>query len=621
MCGIAGVLDRRGAILPETLRRMAGAMAHRGPDGEGIHVGDGVGLAFRRLAILDLSDAARQPMASADGLHVLVYNGEVYNFRELRAELEADGIAVRSSGDSEVVLKSLIHWGEAALDRFNGMFALALWDGGRRELLLARDRFGAKPLYWRDGPGPFLFGSEIKALLAHPSASAGMDPEGLLEYLTFQNFFGERTLFHGIRMLPAGSVMLVGDDGSPRLRRYWDFNFVEDPSLADAAGALEELDVRFRRAVTRQLVSDVPIGAYLSGGIDTGLITAIAAPHFDGMRSYTVGFDLHSASGLELAFDERKPAELMSYLCGTEHYEMVLKAGDMARSLPAVVRHMEEPRVGQCYPNFYAAKLAGKFAKVVLSGTGGDELFGGYPWRYRAACGGAGLDGFIDSCFGQWQRLVPNGRMRQLLAPVWDQVRHVSPRDLFAAVLPAGTPAPATQAEAINLCLYFEAKTFLHGLLVVEDKLGMAHGVESRFPFLDNDLVDFACRLPVALKLRRSDPIASQDENEPGAKKHSYFQRTNNGKLLVRQLAARHMPAAIAEAEKQGFSAPDASWFRGESIDFVRSTLLDGDALLYSVLDRDSVHSLVDDHVEGRENRRLLIWSLLCLEQWLRTWT
>ena len=213
MCGIAGVLDRHNPVSPETLRRMAQAMAHRGPDGEGIHVDEGVGLAFRRLAILDLSDAAHQPMMAPGGRHILVYNGEIYNFRELRAELEADGIAFCSSGDTEVVLKALIHWGEAAIPRFNGMFALALWDGQRHELLLARDRFGAKPLYWRDGPGPFLFGSEIKALLAHPSASADLDPEGLLEYLSFQNFFGARTLFQGIRMLPAGTVMRVGADG------------------------------------------------------------------------------------------------------------------------------------------------------------------------------------------------------------------------------------------------------------------------------------------------------------------------------------------------------------------------------------------------------------------------
>ncbi|CAA7617701.1 asparagine synthase (glutamine-hydrolyzing) [Magnetospirillum sp. SS-4] len=620
MCGIAGLLDHRAPASRKALKAMASAMAHRGPDGEGVHVDGGLGLAFRRLAILDLSDAADQPMTSPDGRHVIVHNGEVYNFRDLRRELEAEGIRFRSTGDTEVVLHALIRWGEAAIERFNGMFALAWWDSARRELLLARDRYGAKPLYWRNGSGPFLFGSEIKAILAHPDAGAGLDPEGLLEYLTFQNFLGERTLFKGIRMLPAGTTLRIAGDGVPRIRRYWDFSFRPDPGLCSEATALDLLEERFSTAVERQLVSDVDIGGYLSGGIDTGLITAFAAPRLDGMRSYTVGFDLHSASGLELGCDERRPAELMSYLAQTEHYEMVLKAGDMARALPAVVRHLEEPRVGQSYPNFYAAKLAGKFAKVVLSGTGGDELFAGYPWRYRAARWGGGLDGFIDSYFGQWQRLVPPERMNDLLAPIRGQVSHLSPRDIFADTFPAGTQAPASAEDAINLCLYFEAKTFLHGLLVVEDKLGMAHGLESRFPFLDNDLVDLACRLPVSMKLRRLDHIPEQNENEPGAKKHSYFQRTNDGKLLVRRLAARRMPAAIAEAEKQGFSAPDASWFRGESIDFVRSTLLEESSELYNVLDRATVLSLVNEHLNGTVNRRLLIWSLLCLDQWLKIW-
>lgn len=620
MCGIAGIVDPSAPVTPGVLRTMAAAMAHRGPDAEGIHPADGAGFAFRRLAVLDLTDAASQPMVSADGRYVLVYNGELYNFRDLRTELEAEGVVFRSTGDTEVVLRALIRWGEGAVPRFNGIFALALWDGRTRRLLLARDRFGAKPLYVREGPGPFLFASEIKALLAHPSCRAGLDPDGLLEYLSFQNFFGERTLFQGIRLLAPGTILVVGADGAATRRRYWDFRFQECPGLADGEAALEELDVLLRRAVARQMVSDVPVGAFLSGGLDTGLVNAFAAPAQDGMNSFTVGFDLHSASGLELAFDERPAAELMSYLFRTEHYEMVLKAGDMERAMGAVVNHLEEPRVGQSYPNYYASKLAGRFGKVVLTGTGGDELFGGYPWRYRAARRGAGLDGFIDSYFGQWQRLVPAEALDRMIAPLAGRLGGATPRDMFAAVFPSDTPAPATAAETVNLCLYFEAKTFLHGLLMVEDKLGMAHGVEARFPFLDNDLVDFACRLPVRHKIRRFDDAPVLDENEPGAKKHLYYQRTNDGKLLVRRLAARHMPAALAEAEKQGFSAPDASWFRGESIDFVRRALMEGDSPVFSVLDRRVVRDLVADHLDGRANRRLLIWSMLYLDHWLKLW-
>jgi asparagine synthase (glutamine-hydrolysing) len=620
MCGLTGFLDHSGQPAALALvKAMTATLAHRGPDGQGFVVDGPVGLGHRRLAVLDVTERAAQPMVSADGRHILIYNGEIYNFRELRAGLEARGYRFRSHGDSEVLLYALMEWQEAAVPRLNGMFAFAFWDGERRRLLLGRDRFGIKPLYWCQTDDVFLFGSEIKALRAHPAGRSGLDAAGLVEYLSFQNFFSSHTLFEGVRLLPPGHTLRVEAGGGLQLTRYWDFDFSERTGAAKEEDLLDELDARVRTAIERQLVSDVPLGAYLSGGIDTGLITALAAPHFDGMKSYTVGFDTHSASGLELACDERQPAELMSYLCQTEHYEMVLKAGDLARALPRLIRHLEEPRMGQSYPNFYAAQLASKFGKVVLSGTGGDELFGGYPWRYRHPAGRVGLADFIDDYFQHWQRLVPPERMPRLLAPVWDRVRDISARALFAGVFPVDRSPPERPQDYINLCLYFEAKTFLHGLLVVEDKLSMANGLEVRVPFLDNDLVDFATGLPVAMKIRRLDNLITLDENLPGSKKLRFFQRTNDGKQLLRKLAARHLPQAIAEADKQGFSAPDASWFRGESIDFVRRTLYDGDPALYTILDRTTVQALVDDHLEGRENRRLLIWSLLCLEQWLQS--
>jgi asparagine synthase (glutamine-hydrolysing) len=619
MCGIAGTINLAGGpAQPAVLQRMTDAIAHRGPDGEGHHTDGPLGFGHRRLAIIDLSPAGRQPMATEDGRFLLTYNGEVYNFRELRTELEAIGHHFHSRSDSEVVLKAFAAWGADALLRFNGMFALALWDRKERTLLLARDRFGVKPLYYSMVGNTLLFASEVKALLAHPEMTARLDTEGLVEYLTFQNFFTDRTLFAGARLLPAGSVLkvTVGNLRLPPAERYWDFRFREPDCAVDEHEYVEELDRLFCQAVNRQLVSDVDVGAYLSGGMDSGSITALAAKQLPYIRSFTCGFDLNSASGVELGFDERAGAELMSYIFKTQHYEMVLKAGDMERVLPRLAWHLEEPRVGQCYPNFYVAELASKFVKVVLSGTGGDELFGGYPWRYYRAVVNRDFDDYVDRYYEFWQRLVPNGKMAKLLAPVWPEVSHVSPREIFRDVFAEHANDLQRPEDYVNHSLYFETKTFLHGLLVVEDKMSMAHGLETRVPFLDNDLVDFAMRVPTRMKLGNLEEVIRLDENEPGGKRERYFNQTRDGKLLLRKAMARHLPDEIANREKQGFSAPDASWFKGESIDYVRRKLYHGSARIYEFMDPGAVHALIDDHLEGRENRRLLIWSLLNLETW-----
>ena len=425
---------------------------------------------------LDLSTAGHQPMATDDGRFVISYNGGVYNFNELRVELEEQGYRFHSRTDSEVVLKALAHWGEDALTRFNGMFALALWDKERKELLLARDRYGVKPLYYVQVGRKFLFGSEIKAILADSAYRTEMDHEGLLEYLTFQNFFTDRTLFKDIRLLPQGSFLrLSADKGVGAPRRYWDYLFEEPENPADEREYLEELDRLFHEAVNRQLISDVDIGAYLSGGMDSGAITALAARQLPYIKSFTCGFDLNSASGVELGYDERGAAEYMSYVFKTEHYEMVLKSGDMERIMPRLAWHIEEPRVGQSYPNYYAAQLASKFVKVVLSGAGGDELFAGYPWRYYRAAVNNDFEHYIDKYYGFWQRLVPNKDLQNVCKPIWPSLENVWTRDIFRDVFQQHASSFRQPEDYINHSLYFEAKTFLHGLLVVEDKLSMAH--------------------------------------------------------------------------------------------------------------------------------------------------
>lgn len=620
MCGIAGIVRLNGAPVDAVaLQRMTDAIRHRGPDGEGHFIADGVGLGHRRLSIIDLSAAASQPMANEDGRVQLTYNGEIYNFQSLRAELIAKGHQFRSATDSEVIIHGYEEWGEAVVERLDGMFAFALWDVSRRRLLAARDRFGVKPLYYWHQGDTLLFGSEIKALLAYPGVQVAVDRPALLEYFTFQNLFSDRTLFANVRMLPAGHVMSASPDGVTT-RQYWDYAFVEPDTPRRPADYDDELEQLFVNAVTRQLVSDVPVGAYLSGGMDSGGITAIAAKHIPHLASFTAGFDLSSASGLEMHFDERSRAEALSYQFRTEHYEVVLKAGDMERVMPELIWHLEDLRVGQCYPNYYVARLASKFVKVVLAGTGGDELYGGYPWRYYRAVNSQDEGDFLQNYYLFWQRLVPNTVIHQLFQPdVWKDMRDVRTIDIMRDVL-AGAPGPLERPEDfVNRSLYFECKTFLHGLLVVEDKLSMAHGLETRVPFLDNALADFAMRMPVRAKLRDLDRATRLDENSAGQKSDIHVTRTADGKMALRRTLGHLLPQSYVDGAKQGFSAPDASWFRGESIDYVQRLVLDRKARIYEFLRPDTVAALVGEHMAGQQNRRLLIWSLLSFEWWLRS--
>jgi asparagine synthase (glutamine-hydrolysing) len=619
MCGIAGLLELDGAPASASVtQRMIDMVRHRGPDGDAVWTENSVGLGHRRLAIIDLSPGGAQPMVSSDGRYVITYNGELYNFREIRRELEALGHGFRTRSDTEVLLAAYHQWQTDAFLRFNGMFALAIYDRHDRSLLLARDRFGVKPLYYARAGSTLLFGSEIKALLGNPKLKAEMDPGALAEYLTFQNFFTERTLFRGCRLLPGGTWLHISADGRTTESRYWDFAFREPGSPRSEAAYTDELDQVFRQAVRNQLVADVPVQSYLSGGMDSGSITAVAAAEVKDLRTFTVGFDLSSASGLELGFDERARAEFMSARFKTEHYEMVLKAGDMERVMPDVVYHIEEPRVGQSYPNYFAAKLASKFGKVVLSGAGGDELFAGYPWRYYRAAHNDDFDQYVDKYLSFWQRLLSEDQLRQALKPIEREASQVSTRDIFRNVFKSHSSNLTTPEDYINHSLYFEAKTFLNGLLVVEDKLSMAHGLETRVPFLDNDLVAFAQNVPVGMKLGNLGNITRLNENDVGGKSNRFFQQNRDGKLILRRAMERFIPKAVTTEVKQGFSAPDASWFRGESIEFVRRTIFNDSAYIYDWLDRATIQHLVSEHIEGRQNRRLLIWSLLYLEEWAK---
>ena len=622
MCGIAGIIRFDGApVAHEDLARMSEAQRHRGPDGDGTWADGPVGLGHRRLAIIDLSPAGSQPMRAPGG-HVITYNGEVYNFKELRRELESLGHAFVSTSDTEVVVHAWAEWGERCIQRLNGHFAFAVWSPDRRRLTLVRDRFGVKPLYYHDGGSFLAFASEVKALLALPSVPRRLSLQALNEYFTFQNIFTDRTLFEGVKLLPAGCLMELSPCPSgPRTpARFCDLlpdGEVLDIGPEDAAAEVHRL---FVAAVERQLVSDVAVGSYLSGGMDSGSVTTIARSCIGRLTTFTGGFDLSSASGLELGFDERKAAELVANWLKTEHYEVVLHAGDMEAVLPELTWALEDPRVGQSYPNYYVARLASKFVKVVLSGAGGDELFAGYPWRYFRGLNGGGEQQYYRDYYQFWQRLVDDENKPSFFAP--DVLRAAPPGEsyeVFRSVFGPLRDRIHTREERVNASLYFELKTFLHGLLVVEDKLSMAHSLETRLPFLDNDLVDFALKLPVRIKLDGLDrEMLSVDENEPG-KQVLYERRRTDGKVVLRKAMSRVIPEDVTARAKQGFSAPDASWFRGESVDYVTGLLTDPKARLNEYIQPEFVKTILSQHRSGAHNHRLLIWSLLSFEWWMKT--
>jgi len=592
MCGIAGALHHDGsAVMPARLRAAATAIAHRGPDDEGFHIDGSAGLAHRRLSIIDLSEAGRGPMPNEDQTVWLTYNGEIYNYRELRRLLVARGHVFRSRTDSEVLVHGWEEWGHGLLERLNGIFAFAIWDAAKQRLFLARDRFGAKPLYYQSTPDRIVFGSECKAILAYEQRSATMSLPALVEYMTFQNCFGAETLFEGIEILRAGSWLEVGRDGHTTRGVYYDP--VPQPRAVDDVDALvEELAALLDNAVERQLMSDVPVGAYLSGGIDSATLATLAARRVPHIHTFTVGFDLADASPLELGMDERMDAEIVARESGTEHYEAVLHAGDVARVLPSLVWHLEDLRAGTCYQNYYVSRLASRFVKVVLAGTGGDELFAGYPWRYDllSAIGAGGS--FDDIYYNYWSRLVKDEAKPDLFtADAWSSARDVNVRERFDQV----TEGLPSSVAPIDRALYFEQRTFLHGLLVVDDKLSMAHGLEARVPFLDNDLVDLAQRIPGAVK--NSSP---------------------EGKRLLREASAFFLPAKLVAKRKQGFSPPDRSWYQGRNLRYIREVLLDASTLSRGIFKPAFSERCIREHAEGVADHRLMIWSLLSVEWWQR---
>jgi len=663
MCGIAGILSlSKRSIDPYIIKNMCDVVSYRGPDDAGyvlfslignmnfwleltdnsfkyknVHLAPiesnyakeeiqrnewNLALGHRRLAVIDLSQRAHQPMSDRGKTVWITYNGEIYNFKELKKELEEIGYIFCSNSDVEVVIYSYLEWGIDCIKKFNGMFAFALWDNKKNKFFLVRDRFGIIPVYYCYKDEILTFGSEIKSIIESKNVEVEIDYYALNEYFTFQNIFSDRTLFKDIKIVPAGCYIEIDLNRLPAfdyhlpITNYWDYHFSSEGFNLSEQETKEKIYILFQNAVKRQLVSDVAVGSYLSGGMDTGSIVSVAKKYFKCMWTFTVGFDLSSASGLELGFDERNYSEMLANLFKTEHYEAVLHAGDMEAVLQELIWHIEDLRVGQCYPDYYAARLAGKFVKVVLSGAGGDELFGGYPWRYFRVLNPMNKNDYLRRYYDYWQRLVHDIEKKLFFnSETYNKLKEHSTFDIFCSVFD-NHHTPKTTEEYIEESMYFEIKTFLHGLFVITNKISMAHSLETRVPFLDNELVNFAMKLPPNLKLKNLREMIKIDENDP-AKLRKYYAKTNDGKIILRKSMQKLIPKEILEREKQGFSAPDSSWFRGESIKYIKSMLYNQRARIYDYINPNYIKKRIDEHISGKRNHRLFIWSILSFEWWL----
>lgn len=624
MCGLAGVFNlNEQPIALSLIQDITRSLEHRGPDDEGFYVHNNIALGHRRLSILDTSPKGRQPMMSKDGTWVVVFNGCIYNFLDLKLELKSKGHQFVSTTDTEVISEGLAAYGPSFFERLDGMFAIAAWNTEEKKLFLSRDRYGVKPLYYWFSNGVLVFASEIKAIIKHPKYSIDVNTDALNEYFSFQNVFRYHTLFKDVTMLPPANTVVI-DKASSHVKHHswWNYDFSQPDENMSFEEAREGTIHYFKQAVTKQMIADVPVGSYLSGGMDSGSITAIASSHVPRLSTFTCGFDMSHVTGVESNYDERRDAELMASYFRTEHYEQVINAGDLSWSLPRVVWHLEDLRVGMSYPNYYISRLASKFVKVCLQGTGGDELFGGYPWRYYRVFDAVDRDAFFEKYYDFWQRLVPDEDKGELFTQQTLNSLNMgidAPKQAFKNVFLFNDKLKYdTPEERIQNSLYFEIKTFLSGLLLVGDKLAMANGLEERFPFLDNDLVNFAQKIPVRHKLGNlSQKIARIDENITGNKFNVYREFTD-GKNVLRKAMTSILPEKIIDRKKQGFSAPDESWYRGENADYVKKLLLNKKTVSSEFINPAYIEKTIDEHINKKVNHRLRIWSFMNFEWWCR---
>jgi asparagine synthase (glutamine-hydrolysing) len=619
MCGIAGFVESPNASTPFRLEesaalvhRMCDAIRHRGPDDEGVWVDEGVALGMRRLSIIDLS-TGHQPIHNEDETVWIVFNGEIYNFGELRVELEALGHRFYTSSDTETIVHAYEQWGRGAIARLRGMFGLAIWDRRSRSLLLARDRVGIKPLHFANAGGRLYFGSEIKSLLCAPDLPRTLDFDALDHYLSFQYTPRDGSIFKQVRKLPPGHL-LVWQNGHVDIEQYWRlpaderFNGSEAEAVAELRGVLSD-------AVRSHLVSDVPLGAFLSGGVDSSLVVGLMSEvSASRVKTFSIGFD-------EPAFDELEHARRVAAHFGTDHHEFVVKP-DAVAILDRLVSHFDEPFADpSAIPTWYVSEMARRHVTVVLSGDGGDELFGGYD-RYVPHPRVVAFDRYSPAAFRRVAAIaanrLPHGtRGKNFLRHVGrddagrylDAIRFFSADEKPALLSPdirrelAGPDPECRLAEHFvryrqlpwpSQMMRFDAETYLpDDVLTKVDRMSMAHSIESRVPLLDNDVVQLASSLPASMKISN------------GRRKH-----------ILKQVASTLLPAEILNRPKQGFGVPLAVWFRGGLRELFADTLLSRASIERGYFQPAFVRRLVDEHLAGTRDHTWRLWQLVVFEKW-----
>jgi asparagine synthase (glutamine-hydrolysing) len=602
------------------VRGMCELIAHRGPDGWDVHVDGWTGLGHRRLSIIDLSAAGTQPMGTANGDVWITFNGEIYNFLELRRELEKCGHVFRSATDTEVILAAYRQYGLKCLSRLRGMFAFAIWDGARQRLFAARDRVGKKPLhYWLDRDG-IAFASEPKAFLADPAFEAEPDPQGLADYIALQYVPAPESAFKGVRKVPPGHFLLV-ENGQVRVERYWRLSYAKKLRISEQEAA-EELRRRLSDAVRLRLISDVPLGAFLSGGIDSGAIVAFMAQHASGpVKTFSIGFD-------QKEYDELPAARLVARKYATDHREFVVRP-DALSLLPSLVWHYNEPYAdSSAIPTFVLSELTRRHVTVALNGDGGDENFAGYD-RYYANVLGQQFDriprpvrrfmakavalapssgnrrGLVsrgrrflqaggearEQRYIRWVEHFPHGLREEICTPEFLATVNRDPDRLLLDAY-GNTDAE----DIVDATLDVDVTTYLPGdLLVKVDIATMAHGLEGRSPFLDHELMEFAASLPSDLKLRGS------------TKKH-----------ILKTAVAPLLPAEILDRPKMGFGVPIDAWFRDELKEFVQDIVTSARFRERGIMRPAVVERLFRDHISGEASWHYQLWNVVMLEMWFR---
>jgi asparagine synthase (glutamine-hydrolysing) len=619
MCGIAGFVEPSSVAAPfgnDTSRalvhRMCDVIRHRGPDDEGIWVEPGVALGMRRLSIIDLS-TGHQPIHNEDRSVWIVFNGEIYNFRELRRELEAAGHRFYTATDTEAIVHAYEQWGTDAIARLRGMFGLAIWDTRTRTLVVARDRIGIKPMHYATVNGRLYFGSELKSILEAPDVPRDLDPDALDHYLSFLYTPRDGSIFKSVRKLPPGHVM-TWHDGMLEVEQYWQMPASESYSGSEA-DAVQDLRAVLTDAVRSHLVSDVPLGAFLSGGIDSSLVVGLMSQTSSArVKTFSIGFD-------EPAFDELEHARRVARHFGTEHHEFVVKP-DGVGILDRLVSHFDEPFAdSSAIPTWYVSEMARRHVTVVLSGDGGDELFGGYD-RYVPIPSVVAFDRYSPKAFRRVAAIaaarLPHGvRGKNFLRHVGrdEQGRYLDVIRFFGAdekpaLLTADVqrliegPDPETRLARHferfahlpwpSQMMRFDAETYLpEDVLTKVDRMSMAHSIESRVPLLDNEVMAFASTLPASMKIKN------------GRRKH-----------VLKEVAASLLPREILDRRKQGFGVPLGTWFRGNLRQLFADTLLSPASLQRGYFQPTFVRKLVDDHISGKRDHTLRLWQLVVLEKW-----